>query len=121
MLSIKFVDGELVKNVDWNSIPNDRVIRYMDYKIGNETIRLMGFERYLRLKEMAQGVNVKFNAIIKVILIGQTGITCTKVILDLINKKCSKEKVPIETVTTADKFWRPGQILDNPGVFINHG
>jgi hypothetical protein len=121
LLSIKFVDGELVRNVDWNSLPN-KPIRYMDYKIGNQTIRLMGYERYLRLKEMVQGVNVALKGMSKVILYGQNGIMCTRVTLDLINKTCKKDEVlfteayngqPVE-----DKFWRAGQILDNPNVFI---
>ena len=121
MLTIKFVDGELVQNVDWNSLPN-KVIRYMDYKVGNKTIRLMGYERYLRLKEMVQGVNVNLKGMSKVILYGQTGAMCTRVTLDMIKGTCNKDEVlfteayngkPIE-----DKYWRAGQILDNPNVFV---
>ena len=59
MLSVKLIDGTLIKEPDlsWNSIPNIP-IKYLDYKVGNKTIRMMGYERYLRLKEMVQGVNV---------------------------------------------------------------
>jgi hypothetical protein len=123
MLSVKFVDGELVTNVDWLTLP-DKVIRYMDYKIGEKTIRLMGYERYLRVKEMVQGVNVGLKGISKIILYGQNGIMCTRVILDLINGTCQKDEVlfteayngkPIE-----DKYWKAGQILDNPNIFVNN-
>lgn len=124
MLSIKFVDGELVKNVDWNTLPN-KVIRWMDYKLGNQTIRLMGYERYLRLKEIVYGVNVSFNCISKIILIGQNGIMCDKITIDLINNKVTKEQVSFETVYNDkpidDKFWKAGQILENANVFINRG
>lgn len=121
MLSIKFTDGELIKNVDWNTLPN-KVIRYIDYKVGNKTIRLMGYERYLRLKEMVQGVNIDFKGISKIILYGQTGAMCTMVTLDMINGTYQKDEVlfteayngkPIE-----DKYWRAGQILDNPNVYV---
>jgi hypothetical protein len=123
MLNIKFVDGELVQNVDWASLPY-KVIRYMDYKLDNQTIRLMGYERYLRLKEMVQGGNVTLKGMSKVILIGQTGVLCDKVTIDLINKKISKEQVPFDEVYNNrpidDKFWKPGQILDNRNVYISH-
>jgi hypothetical protein len=121
MLTIKFTDGELVTNVDWNSLPN-KPIRYMDYKVGGQTIRLMGYERYLRLKEMVQGLNSSFKGMSKVILYGQTGAMCDRVTLDLIKNTCSKEQVlfteayngkPVE-----DRFWKQGEILDNPNVFI---
>jgi hypothetical protein len=124
MLSIKLVDGTLINNVDWNSLP-ETPIKYMDYKIGNQTIRLMGFERYLRLKEMVYGVNIKLKGMSKVILVGQTGVICTRVTIDLINKKCCKDEVLFSEVyngkSVADKHWKAGQILDNPSVFINRG
>lgn len=125
MLSIKFVSGELVSSVDWNSLPTNDVIRYMDYKVGGQTIRLMGYERYLRLKEMVQGVNVSFRGVSKVILVGQKGMMCDKVMIDMINHKVTKEQVSFDEVYNGkaidDKFWRPGQILDNANIFINRG
>lgn len=126
MLSIKFIDGEIIQepNLNWNSLPN-KAIRYLDYKISNKTIRLMGYSKYLRLKEMGQGVNVNLKGMLKVILIGQIADMCDKVTIDLINKKISKEQVSIEKVYNNrpidDKFWRIGQVSDNPNVFINHG
>jgi hypothetical protein len=121
MLTIKFTDGELVTNVDWNSLPN-KPIRYMDYKVGNQTIRMMGYERYLRLKEMVQGVNVALKGVSKVILVGQNGMMCTKVTLDMMNNTCKKEELPFQEVYNGqpidDKFWRAGQILDNPNIYI---
>lgn len=122
MLTIKLVSGELVKNVDWNSIPQNETIRYMDYTVGNQTIRLMGYSRYLRLKEMVQGVNVSLKGISKILLIGQNRCLCDLVIVDLINKKISKEQVDFMEVYNGkpidDKFWRAGQILDNPAIYI---
>ena len=122
MLSIKLVSGELIQNVDWNSIPNNEVIRYMDYKVGGQTIRLMGYERYLRLKEMVQGVNVALKGVSKVILIGQTGMMCDKVTIDLINGKIAKEQICFDVVYNSqaidDKFWKAGEISDNPNVFV---
>jgi hypothetical protein len=122
MLSIKFVSGELVTNVDWNSLPNEP-IRYMDYKVSGKTIRLMGYERYLRLKEMVQGVNVALTGVSKVILIGQTGMMCDKVVIDMINGSVAKEQVPFDLIYNGqpidDKFWKPGQVLDNPNVYIS--
>jgi hypothetical protein len=126
MLSIKFTDGEIIKepNLDWASIPSSKIIRYMDYKIGKQTIRLMGYERYLRLKEIVQGVNVTLKGVSQVILVGQNGIMCDKVIIDVINGKVTKEHVfcdklynnqPIE-----DIFWRGGQILENPNIYIRN-
>lgn len=126
MLSIKFTDGEIIQepNLNWNSLPN-KTIRYLDYKIGNKTIRLMGYNKYLRLKEMAQGVNIKLTGIIKIILVGQIADICDKVTIDLINKKISTEQVPFDIIyhnrPIDDKFWRIGQVSDNPNVFINHG
>ena len=121
MLTIKFTDGELVTNVDWNSLPN-KPIRYMDYKVGNKTIRLMGYERYLRLKEMVQGVNVALKGVSKVILIGQREMMCDKVVVDMMNNKVTKEHVCFDDVYNGqaidDRFWRGGEILDNPNVFI---
>jgi len=121
MLSIKFIDGELVTNVDWNSLPN-KVIRYMDYKVGNKTIRFMGYERYLRLKEMVHGVNIALKGMSKVILYGQIGIMCTRVTLDMINGTFKKDEVLFTEAYNGkpidDKFWRAGQILENPNVFI---
>jgi hypothetical protein len=121
MLTIKFVDGELVQNVGWNSLPN-KVIRYMDYKIGNQTIRFMGFERYLALKEMVYGLNVKIDRASKMILVGQTDVMCTKLTLDLINFTCKKEEVPFQELyngqSIADNLWKSGEILDSPNVFI---
>jgi hypothetical protein len=122
MLTIKLVSGELIQNVDWNSIPSNEVIRYMDYKVGGQTIRLMGYERYLRLKEMVQGVNVALKGVSKVILVGQNGMMCDKVVVDMINNKVTKEQVCFDEVYNNqpinDKFWRAGQILDNSNVFI---
>jgi hypothetical protein len=123
MLTIKFTDGELVSNVDWNSLPNNKVIRYMDYTIGNQTIRLMGYDRYLRLKEMVQGVNVNLKGMSKVILIGQTGILCDKITIDLITKKISKEQTSFDIIYNKpidDKFWRVGEKLNNPNIFIRN-
>jgi hypothetical protein len=126
MLSIKFTDGTLLKepDLDWNSIPNNVVIRYLDYKIGNQTIRLMGYERYLRLKEMVQGVNVTLKGVSKVILVGQNGIMCDKVIVDIINGKVTKEHVPFDVVYNEggidDRFWKAGQILENHNVYIRN-
>lgn len=124
MLTIKLVSGELIQNVDWKSIPNNEVIRYMDYKLGNQTIRLMGYTRYLRLKEMVQGVNVKLTGMSKIILVGQSGMMCDKVTIDLINKKISKEQVPFDIIYNGrpidDKFWRRGEGLDTPNVFIRN-
>ena len=121
MLTIKFVDGELVTNVGWNSLPN-KVIRYMDYKVGNQTIRFMGFERYLALKEMVYGVNVKLDRVSKMILVGQTGIMCTKLTLNLINGSCKKEEVPFQELYNgqpiADNLWKSGEITDNPNIYI---
>lgn len=124
MLSIKLVNGELIQNVDWNSIPSNEVIRYLDYKIGNQTIRLMGYERYLRLKEMVQGVNVSFKGVSKVILVGQNGMMCDKVVVDVINSVVKKESVSSDAVYNGqsidDRFWRAGQILDVANVFIRN-
>lgn len=124
MLSIKFSSGELVTNVDWNSLPSNEVIRYLDYKIGNQTIRLMGYERYLRLKEMVQGVNVSFKGVSKVILVGQNGMMCDKVVVDVINSVVKKESVSSDAVYNGqsidDRFWRAGQILDVANVFIRN-
>jgi len=125
MLSIKYITGDLIQepNLDWNSLPN-KPIKYMDYKIGNQTIRLMGYEKYLRLKEMVQGVNVTLKGIGKIILIGYKGELCDKITLDLINKTCKKEELPFQEVYNGkeinNKFWKSGQ-LDNPNVYINHG
>ena len=122
MLSIKLVSGELIQNVDWNSIPKNLVIRYIDYRIGNQTIRFIGYERYLRLKEMVQGVNVALKGVSKVILIGQRGMMCDKVVVDMMNNKVTKEHVCFDDVYNGqaidDRFWRGGEILDNPNVFI---
>ena len=122
MLTIKLVSGELIQNVDWNSIPSNEVIRYMDFKVGGQTIRLMGYERYLRLKEMVQGVNVALKGVSKVILVGQNGMMCDKVVVDLINGSVTKEQVCFDEVYNGqridDKFWRAGQILENPNIFI---
>jgi hypothetical protein len=126
MLSIKFTDGTLLKepDLDWNSIPNNVVIRYLDYKIGNQTIRLMGYERYLRLKEMVQGVNVTLKGVSKVILVGQNGGMCDKVTVDIINGKVTKEHIPLDVIynegSIADNFWKAGQILENPNVYIRN-
>ena len=121
MLTVKFTDGELVQNVGWNSLPN-KVIRYMDYKVGNQTVRFMGFERYLALKEMVYGVNVKIDKVSKMILVGQNGGICTKLSLDLINGLCKKEEVLFQELYNgkpiADNLWKPGQIMDNANVFI---
>jgi hypothetical protein len=122
MLTIKFVDGELVENVDWKSLPMNRVIRYMDYKVGDKSIRLMGYERYLRLKEIVQGVNVSFAGVSKIFLVGQNGVMCDKVTIDMVNQKIKKEQVPFEKIYNdtpiEDSFWRPGQSLENPSVRI---
>jgi hypothetical protein len=122
MLSIKFTSGELVKDVDWNSLPTNQVIRYMDYKFGNKTIRLMGYASYLRLKEHVEGVNVSFKGLSKIILVGQNGAVCDKVIIDLINKTIKKDiclttevynNQPIDS-----KYWRQGEVLDKPNIYI---
>jgi len=124
MLNIKFTDGELVKNVDWNSLPSNKVIRYIDYTIGTKTIRLIGYERYLRLKEYFQGVNVSFKGISKIILIGQNGIMCDKVVVDLIKKSVHKEQIEFDRIYNdrpiEDKFWRQGEGLDTPNVFVRN-
>ena len=123
MLSVKLIDGTLIKEPDlsWNSIPNIP-IKYLDYKVGNKTIRMMGYERYLRLKEMVQGVNVALKGVSKVILVGQNGMMCDKVVVDMINQKITKEQVSFDTVYNGqaidDKFWKLGQVLDNPNIYI---
>ena len=82
----------------------------------------MGYERYLRLKEMVYGVNVKIDRISKIILVGQRGEVCTRITLDLINGTCKKEDVIFEEVYNGkpieDKFWKLGEILEYPNVFI---
>ena len=123
MLTVKFVDGELVTNVDWNSLPNNEVIRYMDYKVGSQTIRLMGYDSYLRLKRMAYGVNIKTQPLKDVVLLGKTGNVYSRVTIDLWFNKCErKNNLRYEDLKTDEKvdknFWRAGQILDNPNVYI---
>jgi hypothetical protein len=126
MLSIKFVSGELVTNVDWNSLPNNEVIRYMDYKVGNQTIRLMGYDSYLRLKRMAHGVNIKTQPLKDIVLLGKTGEVYSRVTIDLWFNKCErKDDLRYEDLKTdekvEDRFWKAGQILENPNVFIKKG
>jgi hypothetical protein len=124
MLSVKLIDGTLIKEpeLSWNSIPTNEVIRYIDFKISGQTIRLMGYERYLRLKEMVQGVNVTLKRVSKVILVGQIGMMCDRVVIDMINSKISKENVSFDVVYNGqaidNKYWRAGEISDNPNVFI---
>jgi hypothetical protein len=94
----------------------------MDYKVKNTTIRFMGYDKYLRLKEMVRGVNQNFETMSKVILVGKSGDECTKVTLDLLNATCKKEKVPFQELYNgqpiADNFWRIGEVMDAPNVFI---
>jgi hypothetical protein len=124
MLTIKLVDGSLLKEpeLDWNSILPTQVIRHMEYKIANKRIRFVGYERYLRLKEITRGVNSNFQAISKVILIGETGGFCTQVTLDLIKNTCIKEDVSLDTVYNgkpiADKFWKAGLVEKHPNIYI---
>jgi hypothetical protein len=122
MLSLKYTDGELIKNVDWNTLPN-KTIRYMDFKVGNQTIRFMGYQRYLRLKEMVYGVNNGLRGMSKVILVGDKGVSCTKVTIDMLNKKITKEEVlSIEVYngqTIDNKFWKIGEKNDAPNVYIS--
>jgi len=122
VLNLKFTDGEVVQNVDWKSIPKNRVIRYMDYKVGNQTIRLMGYERYLRLKEMVVGITTSFKGMSKIILIGQNGAICDKVTIDMINKTLKKEQVPFDEIYNnqpiEDRFWRKGEISETPNIYI---
>lgn len=124
MLTLKFADGELAYNVDWKSLPRNKVIRYMDYKVGNKTIRLMGYVSYLRLKEYVQGVTASFKGLSKILLVGQKGGMCDLVIIDMINNKISKECVSINEIYNGkpvdERFWRPGQILEEATVSIRN-
>jgi hypothetical protein len=126
MLTIKLMDGTLLKEpeLDWNSILPTQIIRYMEYKIVDKKIRLVGYDRYLRLKEIARGINCNFQAISNVILIGQSGSMCTRVTIDLIKGVCSKAEVPFDKVYNnkpiADNYWKVGLTLDNPNVYTTH-
>jgi len=127
MLSVKLTNGELISepNLDWNNLPN-HPIQYMDYRIrsviGPKIIRLRGYERYLRIKEMAHGVNVGIQINSKIFLIGCTGNNCTKITIDLIRQKCKKEQCDISQIykTSIDeKYWKTGCPSSNPNVYIN--
>lgn len=126
MLSIKFTDGEIIKepNLDWASIPTNKTIQYMEYTLGKQTIRLLGYSKYLRLKELMEGVNVNLNGISKLIFAGQKGILCDKITIDLVNRKVTKTEVEIEKIYNdkpiADTLWKFGQILENPNVYIRN-
>ena len=125
MLTLKLASGELLQNVDWKSLPNNVVIRYIDYKVGDRTIRLMGYERYTRLKEIVQGVGTSLNGISKIFLIGQNGAMCDKITIDMITKKINREQVLFTEVYNGkpinERYWRAGQILETPNVFIING
>ena len=47
---------------------------------------------------------------------------CDKVVVDMINQKITKEQVSFDTVYNGqaidDKFWKLGQVLDNPNIYI---
>jgi hypothetical protein len=125
MLTIKFTDGELVQNVDWNSLPNNKVIRYMDYTIGNQTIRLMGYDYYLRLKRIAYGVNIKTSPLKDIILLGKNGEIYSRITINLWFGKCErKDNLLYHDLNfderVDDKFWRVGEKLNNPDIFIRN-
>jgi hypothetical protein len=122
MLTIKYTDGELIQNVDWNSLPN-KPIKYMAYTIGKKTIKLIGYEKYLRLKEMVYGLNSPIKGIGKIILVGRVGDRCTKITVDLINQVANKEKSLASEIYNgkeiAESFWKAGQLLDNPEIYVS--
>jgi hypothetical protein len=124
MLSLKLEDGTLLKEpeLNWNSILPTQIIKYMEYKIVNKRIRFIGYDRYLRLKEITRGINSTFQAMSKIILVGQCGDKCTKVTLDLIKNTCLKEDVSIYEVynnrAIEDKYWKNGENLICPNVYI---
>jgi hypothetical protein len=122
MLTVKLTTGELIQHVDWKVLPKNVVIRYMEFKIGDKSIRLMGYERYTRLKEIVQGVGTSLQGISKIILVGQNGVMCDKITLDMITKKINKEQVLFTEIYNGkpinESYWRPGQVSDNPNVFV---
>jgi hypothetical protein len=71
---------------------------------------------------MVYGVNIKLQTMSKVILVGKSKTKCTKVTLDLLNGTCTKEEVFFNDVyngkSIAENFWKIGEVLDNPNIYI---
>lgn len=125
MLTIKFSNGLLFKepSLNWNSLPNTP-IRYMEYTIGDNRIRFMGYDSYLRLKEMISGINIRFAGQSKVILLGRRGDVCDKLTVNLITKKISREVVDFDKAYNKpieEKLWKKGESLPKPDIYINYG
>ena len=115
MLSVKFASGNVLSEpiLDWMGMLNsNQPLIEMNYVWENLNINFSGYERYLRLKENAEGLNAPIKGISKIILLGQIGEVCTKVTIDLINKKYTKEEnIPFENIYEQpinDDLWKRG-------------
>lgn len=118
MLSVKLVIGELLRepNLDWNTMGNMQ-IHYVNFKLKNYFIRLMGFERYLKLREMTYTDDSIIPKTDKITLCGQNGEVCEKVVIDVINNTHTHYTILMRELDIDAKYWRRGE-LDNPQVII---
>jgi hypothetical protein len=121
MLMIRCADGQIIKTNNWKDLT--KPIQIFDCRENDFSTRMIGFEKYLRLTESIQGVNVPVAGLSKIIVIGRIGDVCTKVILNLMGGVCTCQKdIPLDKVYSqpiADNLWKNGVEGGTPKVFVN--
>jgi hypothetical protein len=115
MLTIKFVDGELVQNVGWNSLP-DKPIIAISVEIQGRKIKMRGFEEYNHLQEKAFNVIGGTTQLRAIYLMGRKNNKIKVIRLNLIDetiKECETE-IGQEYNGRPSTGWKIGVLHENP-------
>lgn len=132
MLTIKLINGELITNTSWNSLP-DVPIQKLKYKFNDKTIILEGYDSYNHLQEKVFGILGSEKMFMRSIyLIGKRGNESDVIIINLMENIIegykAKEGTEYGKVKVFDREnnlvgwtggrpstgWKKGTLLSNP-------
>jgi len=86
MLTIKFTDGELVQNVDWNSLPNKPISKVV-VELNGHKISLSDYEEYNHLIEKSFSVIGNTIDIMRIMIMGRKDNQALVKVIDLLRDR----------------------------------
>ena len=90
MVTIKFLDGELIQNVSWSSLPN-KPIKRLKYNFQDKTVIMEDYEAYNHLIEKVYNVLQGTTIIRSIYLIGKIKNHAKIIILNLLDNSVHEE------------------------------
>jgi len=93
MLTVKFVDGEIVQNVPWLSLPNEP-IKKLKYVFNDKSIILEDYESYNHLVEKVYNLMMGNTFIRAVYLLGKRGEEVQGIKINLLDESVIEYTAP---------------------------